>query len=496
MADRVDRRNRLKDSEGSRSGTDEPPNSRLFIVCSKQLTEDDFRSSFSRFGEIEEIWVVKDRSTGDRKGVTYIKYSKTSEAAAALEAMNGKTLGSSTRHIKVMIAASREQGSKREGNEEERVLRLFVIVPKTMTDDELYDHFKQFGDIDYASIIRDKETKESKGFAYIKFFKFSHAANAFENCDRKFKAVFAEPRRNKQTYDFLYDSKLNSSFEQPHFSKSAYSSSDPTSSDGYTKLQVIASPTLNQDQMWKLFDIVPGLDYCHVRLEGNPRSGKAVASVVYTTHQWASYAKDKLHGFEYPPGHRLIVKPDPDIGPKRTFSDSGFSGSGRNSTPAPRAPNPLQTDLAHLAETIAQATSVIQAAGLSTDVLSTRLSSTTSSRDPDQPNYCNVKLPAVQSLADIDADTVARCFIVCTPQPPPIYALRDVFCRFGHLIDVYMLTNRNCGYAKYANKDSAEQAIKTLHGAEICGIRLKVLEAEEPRNGADDRRKRLKVEEH
>lgn len=68
---------------------------------------------------------------------------------------------------------SREQGSKREGNEEERVLRLFVLVPKTMTDDELYDHFKEFGDIDYASIIRDKETKESKGFAYIKFFKYA-----------------------------------------------------------------------------------------------------------------------------------------------------------------------------------------------------------------------------------------------------------------------------------------------------------------------------------
>lgn len=48
-----------------------------------------------------------------------------------------------------------------------------------------------------------------------------------------------------------------------------------------------------------------------------------------------------------------------------------------------------------------------------TDVLSTRIS-TTSSRDPDQPNYCNVKLPAVQSLADIDADTVAR-LIISTP---------------------------------------------------------------------------------
>lgn len=49
--------------------------------------------------------------------------------------------------------------------------RLFVIVPKTMTDSELYDYFKQFGDIDYASIIKDKNTRENKGFAYVKYIK-------------------------------------------------------------------------------------------------------------------------------------------------------------------------------------------------------------------------------------------------------------------------------------------------------------------------------------
>lgn len=38
-------------------------------------------------------------------GITYIKYGKTSEAAAALEEMHGRTLGDSSRHIKVMIAS-------------------------------------------------------------------------------------------------------------------------------------------------------------------------------------------------------------------------------------------------------------------------------------------------------------------------------------------------------------------------------------------------------
>lgn len=65
--------------------------------------------------------------------------------------------------------------------------------------------------------------------------------------------------------------------------------------------------------------------------------------------------------------------------------------------------------------------------------------------------------------------------------------LSNIFCRFGDLLDVYMLQNKNCGYAKYASEESATNAIKVLNGAEICGVKLKVMEAEEPR---DAKRKR------
>lgn len=97
----------------------------------------------------------------------------------------------------------------------------------------------------------------------------------------------------------------------------------------------------------------------------------------------------------------------------------------------------------------------------------------------DSDSLCNVKLPEPKPLANIDEETAARfehkqiiflctgffacrCFIVCTPQPPPAGVLRDVFSRFGDLIDVYMLANRNCGYAKYASKKAAEDAIKVV----------------------------------
>lgn len=58
--------------DGGRSAAvaaaDDPPMSRLFIICNKSNTEDDFRDAFERFGDIEEIWVVRDKQTGENKG--------------------------------------------------------------------------------------------------------------------------------------------------------------------------------------------------------------------------------------------------------------------------------------------------------------------------------------------------------------------------------------------------------------------------------------------
>lgn len=133
-------------------------------------------------------------------GVAYIKFNKTSEAAKAVEEMHGnlfkistnfsknrkfkfpgKTIGNNSRPIKVMVAANPNQhnaspsssssSKKNQDCEEERYLRLFIIIPKDISEDSLKDEFGKFGDIDNVSIIRDRQTKEGKGFAYIKFRK-------------------------------------------------------------------------------------------------------------------------------------------------------------------------------------------------------------------------------------------------------------------------------------------------------------------------------------
>ncbi|KAG5880612.1 hypothetical protein JTB14_008741 [Gonioctena quinquepunctata] len=372
-----------------------------------------------------------------------------------------------------MVASSREKGSKREENEEDTLKRLFVMVPKSMKDDDLYDAFKEFGDIDYATIIRDRDSKESKGFAYVKYTKFSQAANAFEKCERKFKPVFAEPRKSRESMraPLLSDSRYINGGPSRGLSSARDFPQAPDNfrDEGFTRLTVIASPMVNQDQIWKLFDLVPTMDYCQVRYEGDRmRPSRAIAEVVYAEARWASYAKEKLHGFEYPPGYRLIIRSE--------FDHPRSGGYGKRPSTS-LSSTPSRPDILKIAETIAQASSLIQAAGLSPDVLQQKLGLVTEARKSEV--FCSVRLPSEEPMANFDAETEARCFIVCTPSALPGSVLKDVFCRFGNLIDVYLLTNRNCGYARYALRQSAEDAIKTLHGAEVLGIRLKVIEAEE-----------------
>lgn len=67
MADHRERESYYSQTD-LRSKNDDPPNSRLFVICHKSLEEDDLRKAFEKFGKIEDIWVVKDRITGENKG--------------------------------------------------------------------------------------------------------------------------------------------------------------------------------------------------------------------------------------------------------------------------------------------------------------------------------------------------------------------------------------------------------------------------------------------
>jgi RNA recognition motif-containing protein len=51
-------------------------------------------------------------------------------------------------------------------------------------EDDVTARFKPYGEIEYCKVIKDKQSNESKGFAYVKFAKASAAALAMEEVNR------------------------------------------------------------------------------------------------------------------------------------------------------------------------------------------------------------------------------------------------------------------------------------------------------------------------
>jgi RNA recognition motif-containing protein len=78
---------------------------------SYSITEDDLRSLFGEFGEIESAKVISDRHLRRSKGFGFVEMPSNSEADKAIKALNGKFIDG--RNIKVNPADPGGKRSKR-----------------------------------------------------------------------------------------------------------------------------------------------------------------------------------------------------------------------------------------------------------------------------------------------------------------------------------------------------------------------------------------------
>jgi len=459
---------------------EKPPHSRLFIIGGKTLTESDFETAFGQFGTVERVEVKRG------KGITYVKFAKTSEAADAMEELNGKTIGDDPRPLKIVIASSKAQGNNRDDVD---ALRLFLVIPKSMTEEDMRNKFNSYGPVEWVSIIRDKRTNESKGLGYVKYFRFSHAARAFEGVGPEFKAKFAEPRPDKRSDGGSersfgsgggfrgnqggFGGGYNDGFggggyggEMPTNIRPTFESTIPNPT-GTCRLAFMCNTILTQEKLWKLFDVIPGLECCElVNVDRNSERG--YGTVIYNNPNSAAYAIEKLCGFDYPLGSRIMLKFD-DSAPSRGGGNSGFAGA--NSTPN------LPSDIKTLVNTIQHATQMLQQAGYGDY-------SNVQGDAPMvfEPSMFSGNLPPSQPKADPSAECAKRLFIVfkeCRGDPPSQPILNEVFGRFGNLIEIYTLKGKRCGYARYSSSQSADSAMRSLNHQTLCGAFLKVMEAEE-----------------
>uniref|UniRef100_A0A671MTM0 RRM domain-containing protein n=1 Tax=Sinocyclocheilus anshuiensis TaxID=1608454 RepID=A0A671MTM0_9TELE len=433
----------MDESNRVSSHLDEPANSRLFLVTSKTITEEIIREHFAAFGEIQDIWVVKDKQTKESKGVSFVKFAKSSQACTAMEEMHGRCLAEGAKPIKVFIAQSRSSGSHRDVEDEE-LTRIFVMIPRSFSEEDLKETFKVYGDIEYAIIIRNKTTGESKGLGYVRFHKPSQAAKAIENCDKS-KSVLSV-----------------SSHES-----SSYASGDTWSSDVITRCLLVSSRVaVTQEQICGLFDLIPGIDFCEMQRDQYGFS-KGQVVVRYNNLGSAVYAKEKLNGFKYPPGNRLSVT---------------YINDGEDRT-SPMGKMAMQLVAAQMMSMVWNGPSGAQ-------LMKTSTVGYTAAPVPQKARVqTDVALPPLKKLVASDSMVKERLFVIFNPSPLPVDVLEDVFCRFGSLMEVYLVPGRNVGYIKYADRKPAYDAIALLHGKVINGIKMKVMLADPPKEESHKRQR-------
>eukprot|EP01119_Soliformovum_irregulare_P024111 TRINITY_DN8572_c0_g1_i1.p1 TRINITY_DN8572_c0_g1~~TRINITY_DN8572_c0_g1_i1.p1 ORF type:complete len:505 (-),score=104.98 TRINITY_DN8572_c0_g1_i1:135-1469(-) len=440
--------------------------------------------------------MIREKPSGESKGVTYIKFRDASSAAMAIEKMNGKKIQEDGAPLKVMIAETKGgQNTSRSTEPEDHPprSRLFAICPKEITEEELIAYFDEYPNMEYCKLMKDRETSESKGCAFVKYSLASSAAFAMEEMTKfseekglKIKVMIADPKTKRAKTGFtyppfyevpraipsmaflppyaytdypgpMYSSQIISppmpmypvSIPIPSSPQSRHTSSESSSAN--QRLYVVCSKSIKQEELAQQFTKFPGMEYCDLKTDRTSGHSKGFAFVKYATLQAAQMAKKCLNGSEFPEGQTLKV----------LFAEP------QQSKP-PKSPLRFEPPASPVRE-----------------VYGNMMPYPT----PAYTLYAPVMAP---TLVDGDEPPVGpRLFIVmmggnCLTEEE----LFNIFAPFGAIEHIRLQNQKNSGYVKYFTIQSAVWAMTCLDGTDHYGVKLKVEVALPP----SDSRKRPRTE--
>lgn len=113
-----------------------------------------------------------DEDSSEEEAKPVRKSSRVSEKSAASKASKKK--------------AVEEEPEEAEAEEEEGPKELFVgNISYQATEDELYNHFSQWGEVTNVKIPTERETGRSRGMAFVEFSSHKEASNALDNTNQR-----------------------------------------------------------------------------------------------------------------------------------------------------------------------------------------------------------------------------------------------------------------------------------------------------------------------
>ncbi|KAL9261170.1 Heterogeneous nuclear ribonucleoprotein 1-like protein [Drosera capensis] len=127
------------------------------------VDSDGLKEYMSRFGEIEDCIVMKERATGRSRGFGYVTFASVEVAKKALSSEH--TLGN--RPLEVKVATPKEEMMR---TSTKKVTRIFVArIPQSVTENAFRSHFEKYGEIVDLYMPKDPAGKAHRGIGFITF---------------------------------------------------------------------------------------------------------------------------------------------------------------------------------------------------------------------------------------------------------------------------------------------------------------------------------------
>lgn len=146
-----------------------------------------------------------DRQTGRSRGFGYVEFASAAVAKLALETMQGKEIDG--RNVKLDLSMPRQ------ANPAARAKPQFGDVPSApsatlfvgniswnTTEDMLWEHFGQYGDVSSVRVPTDRESGKPKGFGYVEYSDIESAKKGYEGAagseidGRSIRLDYTQPR--------------------------------------------------------------------------------------------------------------------------------------------------------------------------------------------------------------------------------------------------------------------------------------------------------------
>jgi len=195
---------KAKVAEPTAEGAEEESKTLFVGQLSWNVDNDWLKTEFEKAGEVVSARVQMDRQSGRSRGFGYVEFATAAEAQSALEKCQGMEIDG--RAVKLDLSAPRQPNptarAKQFGDVPgEPSPTLFVgNISWNTTEDMLWEHFGQFGEVSSVRVPTDRESGKPKGFGYVEYADVESAKKGFEGASgseidgRYIRLDYSQPR--------------------------------------------------------------------------------------------------------------------------------------------------------------------------------------------------------------------------------------------------------------------------------------------------------------